>query len=71
MAVRRNWKKTLNPQERSQLKELDRQIKKAREEEKRRNIKEHLRLKALKWDRKMLQNRVSVRARRLEEQATA
>jgi hypothetical protein len=68
MSDRRNWKKTLSPQERTELKELERKIKlqEALAAE-RQSIREQERLIVLKYHRKMLQNRVSVRTRRLEE----
>ena len=68
MSDRRNWKKTLSPLERTELKELERKIKLQEElAAERRSIREREKLIVLKYHRKMLQNRVSVRTRRLEE----
>jgi hypothetical protein len=70
MSSRRNWKKSLSPQERVELKELDRRIKLQQGlAQERQNIREREKLIVLKYHRKMLQNRVSVRARRSETES--
>lgn len=63
---RRNWRDALNRQERSELRELDRQIKLQEQiaETRSRSIHEQRVLIYLKHKRQMIQNRVTVRARR-------
>lgn len=68
---RRNWRDALNRQERSELRELDRQIKLQEQvaELRRGSIREQRELVYLKYRRQVIQNRVTVRARRSLEAA--
>lgn len=70
---RRNWRDALNRQERSELRELDRQIKLQEQvaELRRGSIREQRELVYLKYRRQIIQNRVTVRARRSLEAAAA
>lgn len=68
---RRNWRDALNRQERSELKELDRQIRlqQAVAEDRSKSIREQRVLIYLKHKRQQIQNRVTKRASREEEMA--
>jgi hypothetical protein len=66
---RRDWRKSLTPQERVELKEFDRKIKRQQRLAEQ-DIREREKLIVLKYRRKMLQNRATVRARRLEAEMT-
>jgi hypothetical protein len=63
---RRNWRDALNPQERSELRALDRQIKLQEQvaELRSRSIQAQRQLVYLKYQRQVIQNRVTQRARR-------
>jgi hypothetical protein len=63
---RRNWREALNPQERSALRALDRQIKLQEEvaELRSRSIQAQRELVFLRYQRQVIQNRVTQRARR-------
>ena len=70
---RRNWRDALNPQERSALRALDRQIKLQEQvaEQRSRSIQAQRELVYLKYQRQVIQNRVTQRARRGFEMAAS
>lgn len=63
---RRNWREALNPQERSALRALDRQIKLQEQvaETRSRSVQAQRELVYLKYQRQVIQNKASQRARR-------
>ena len=69
-----DWRDALNPQEKSELRELDRKIKQQQKVTKKiGTVHQHSKLIVLKYQRKVIQNRVTVRARRssLKEMSAA
>ena len=68
MSKRTEWRDALSPAERSELRELDRQIKIAADPTTKREKKD---LVFLKHQRKIIQNRVTVRARRKRMMTTS
>ena len=71
MTARTGWKEALNPQERSELRELDKKIKLQEAVAGAKRVSEQRKLVYLKHQRKLLQNRVTIRNRRSSVRAAA